>query len=75
MASDAAELFLRDEQAGTDPAFALIASVRLKLPPSLYKCLGTTNIIESPQGGVQKKTHNLGGHPKPANSGHLKTGQ
>jgi hypothetical protein len=22
---------------------------RLKLPPSLYKCLGTTNVIESPQ--------------------------
>jgi putative transposase len=25
---------------------------RLKLPPSLYKCLGTTNVIESPQSGV-----------------------
>jgi transposase-like protein len=32
---------------------------RLKLPPSLYKCLGTTNIIESPQSGVQKRTHNV----------------
>ncbi len=32
---------------------------RLKLPPSLYKCLGTTNIIESPQGGVQKRTNNV----------------
>jgi transposase-like protein len=25
---------------------------RLKLPPSLYKCLATTNVIESPQGGL-----------------------
>ena len=25
---------------------------RLKLPPSLYKCLATTNLIESPQSGV-----------------------
>ena len=32
---------------------------RLKLPPSLYKCLGTTNVIESPQSGVQKRTHNV----------------
>lgn len=32
---------------------------RLKLPPSLYKCLGTTNIIESPQSGVQKRTHKV----------------
>jgi len=24
---------------------------RLKLPPSLYKCLATTNLIESPQSG------------------------
>lgn len=32
---------------------------RLKLPPSLYKCLGTTNVIESPQGGVQKRTGNV----------------
>jgi transposase-like protein len=32
---------------------------RMKLPPSLYKCLGTTNVIESPQGGVQKRTHNV----------------
>jgi len=32
---------------------------RLKLPPSLYKCLATTNIIESPQGGVAKRTHNV----------------
>jgi hypothetical protein len=29
---------------------------RLQIPPSLHKCLGTTNIIESPQGGVQRRT-------------------
>jgi len=32
---------------------------RMQLPPSLYKCLGTTNVIESPQSGVQKRTHNV----------------
>jgi transposase-like protein len=32
---------------------------RLKLPPSLFKCLGTTNVIESPQSGVQKRTNNV----------------
>ena len=32
---------------------------RLKLPPSLYKCLATTNVIESPQSGVAKRTHNV----------------
>ena len=32
---------------------------RLKLPPSLYMCLGTTNVIESPQSGVQKRTDNV----------------
>jgi putative transposase len=32
---------------------------RLQLPPSLYKCLGTTNVIESPQSGVQKRTDNV----------------
>jgi transposase-like protein len=32
---------------------------RMKLPPSLYKCLGTTNVIESPQSGVQKRTGNV----------------
>ena len=32
---------------------------RLKVPPSLYKCLGTTNVIESPQSGVQKRTDNV----------------
>lgn len=32
---------------------------RLKLPPSLYKCLATTNLIESPQGGVARRTGNV----------------
>lgn len=32
---------------------------RLELPPSLYKYLGTTNVIESPQSGVQKRTDNV----------------
>lgn len=32
---------------------------KLKLPPSLYKCLGTTNVIERPQSGVQKRTGNV----------------
>lgn len=32
---------------------------RLKLPPSLFHCLGTTNVIESPQSGVQKRTNNV----------------
>jgi putative transposase len=32
---------------------------RLKLPPSLFQCLGTTNVIESPQSGVQKRTNNV----------------
>jgi hypothetical protein len=29
---------------------------RLKLPPSPYKCLATTNMIESPQSGVARRT-------------------
>ena len=32
---------------------------RLKIPPTLHKCLATTNIIESPQGGVERRTHNV----------------
>lgn len=32
---------------------------RLQIPPSLHKCLATTNLIESPQGGVQKRTANV----------------
>lgn len=32
---------------------------RLQLPPSLYKCLATTNVIESPQGGVARRTGNV----------------
>jgi putative transposase len=29
---------------------------RLHIPPSLHKCLATTNIIESPQSGVRQRT-------------------
>lgn len=32
---------------------------RLKLPPSLYKRLATTNVIESPQSGVARRTGNV----------------
>src|ERR1035437_9906150 len=32
---------------------------RLNLPESLHKYLATTNIIESPQGGVERRTHNV----------------
>lgn len=32
---------------------------RLQLPPSLHKCLATTNLIESPQGGVARRTDNV----------------
>ena len=32
---------------------------RLQIPESLHKCLATTNIIESPQGGIERRTHNV----------------
>ena len=32
---------------------------RLQIPASLHKCLATTNIIESPQGGVERRTRNV----------------
>jgi len=32
---------------------------RLGLPPSLHRCLATTNLIESPQSGVAKRTGNV----------------
>jgi len=32
---------------------------RLKIPESLHKCLATANIIESPQGGVARRTRNV----------------
>jgi hypothetical protein len=32
---------------------------RLKLPPSLYKRLATTNLIESPESGVARRTTNV----------------
>ena len=30
---------------------------RLQIPESLHKCLATTNVIESPQSGVERRTH------------------
>jgi hypothetical protein len=32
---------------------------RLQIPESLHKCLATTNVIESPQSGVERRTHNI----------------
>ena len=32
---------------------------RLQIPPSLHKCLATTNIIESPHSGVRRRTDNV----------------
>jgi putative transposase len=32
---------------------------RLQLPVALHKCLATTNIIESPQSGVERRTRNV----------------
>ena len=32
---------------------------RLGLPPSLHRCLATTNLIESPQSGVRRRTGNV----------------
>jgi putative transposase len=32
---------------------------RLQIPASLHKCLATTNVIESPQSGVDRRTHNV----------------
>jgi len=32
---------------------------RLQIPESLDKCLATTNVIESPQSGVERRTHNV----------------
>ncbi len=32
---------------------------RTDVPPSLHRCLATTNVIESPQAGVRKKTGNV----------------
>lgn len=32
---------------------------RIDVPPSLHKCLATTNIIESPHSGVERRTHNV----------------
>jgi putative transposase len=32
---------------------------RLQIPECLHKCLATTNVIESPQSGVDRRTHNV----------------
>jgi transposase-like protein len=32
---------------------------RLQIPPSLHKCLATTNLIESPHSGVRRRTRNV----------------
>jgi transposase-like protein len=32
---------------------------RLQIPESLHKCLATTNVIESPQSGVERRTHKI----------------
>jgi transposase-like protein len=32
---------------------------KLQIPASLHTCLATTNLIESPQGGVQRRTDNV----------------
>ena len=39
---------------------------RADVPPSLHRCLATTNIIESPQAGVRKKTANVSRWRDPA---------
>jgi transposase-like protein len=32
---------------------------RLQIPDSLHRCLASTNVIESPQSGVRRRTHNV----------------
>jgi len=39
---------------------------RADVPPSLHRCLSTTNIIESPQAGVRKRTGNVSRWRDPA---------
>ena len=46
----------RSLREGTKEMFTL---QRLQLPAELHKCLATTNIIESPQSGVRKRTSNV----------------
>jgi len=41
---------------GLDETFTIN---RHDVPPSLHRCLATTNVIESPQAGVRKKTGNV----------------
>jgi len=33
---------------------------RLQLPPSLHRCLGTTNLIENPHSGIRRRTNRVG---------------
>jgi hypothetical protein len=42
----------RSLREGIAEMFTIQKMKKMKLPPSLYKCLGATNAIESPQGGV-----------------------
>ena len=37
----------------------MFALQRLHVPESIHKCLATTNIIESPLAGVERRTHNV----------------
>ncbi len=52
--------FLEHEHVSSAEGMAEIFPVqRMNLPPSLYKCVGTTTVIESPQSGVEKRTNNV----------------
>jgi putative transposase len=46
----------RSLREGTAEMFTL---QKLKIPESLHKCMATTNVIESPQSGVRRRTHNV----------------
>lgn len=37
----------------------LFTQQRLQIPDLLHKCLATTNIVESPQGGVERRTNKV----------------
>lgn len=50
------EIAARSLREGMKEMFTL---QRLQIPESLHKCLATTNIIESPQGGVERRTRNV----------------
>jgi hypothetical protein len=46
----------RSSREGTAEMFTL---QRLQLPPSLYKCVAATNLIESPRSGVACRIANV----------------